>query len=144
MASLSKYEAYEFKSSVYFVVAQRCVFQTPIEFLQLIRKSIIFGQIGDDLAGAVESQAFAHGLSQDLARIEFQHAHSFGTYASKLHDWAWVVDQMGNSVSMLLKHYRDASVTKEDAKAYFEISPTNIGETAKIMKSRSLTNATRE
>ena len=60
--------------------------------------------------------------------------HSFGTYASKLHDWAWVVDQMGNSVSMLLKHYRDASVTKEDAKAYFEISPTNIGETAKIIE----------
>ena len=26
------------------------------------------------------------------------------------------------------------SVTKEDAKAYFEISPTNIGETAKIIE----------
>ena len=35
---------------------------------------------------------------------------------------------------MLLKHYRDASVTKEDARAYFEISPTNIGETAKIIE----------
>ena len=92
MASLSKYEAYEFKSSVHFVVVQRCVFQTPIEFLQLIWKSIIFGQIGDDLAGAVESQAFAHGLSQDFARIEFQHAHSVGLYLMfrLIRGWHWL------------------------------------------------------
>ena len=59
--------------------------------------------------------------------------HSFGTYASKLHDWNWVVDQMGNSVSMLLQHYRDASVSKKDAEAYFKISPNNIDAVAEVV-----------
>ena len=53
--------------------------------------------------------------------------HSFGSYESKLHDWEWVVSQMGNSVSMLLKHYRDARVTKEDAQEFFSLKPTSVG-----------------
>ena len=52
--------------------------------------------------------------------------HSFGTYASKLHDWGWVVDQMGNSPAVLFRHYRDSSASTEDAQAYFAITPTNI------------------
>jgi site-specific recombinase XerD len=58
--------------------------------------------------------------------------HSFGTYASKLHDWEWVVTQMGNSVAMLLKHYRDASVTPEAAKEYFSLTPATVGTAAEI------------
>jgi integrase len=60
--------------------------------------------------------------------------HSFGTYASKLHDWAWVVDQMGNSVGILIRHYRDASVSREDANAYFEISTENLSIGAEVIE----------
>jgi site-specific recombinase XerD len=58
--------------------------------------------------------------------------HSFGTYASKVHDWEWVVTQMGNSVAMLLKHYRDSTVSPGDAKAYFDLTPANIGKAGEI------------
>ena len=58
--------------------------------------------------------------------------HSFGSYASKVHDWEWVVSEMGNSVSMLLKHYRDASVTPADANTYFNLTPANIGKAGDV------------
>ena len=58
--------------------------------------------------------------------------HSFGTYASKLRDWGWVVDQMGNSVVVMLRHYRDGSVTKEDAEAYFAFTPKNLDTVADV------------
>ena len=56
--------------------------------------------------------------------------HSFGSYAVKLHEAEWVVDQMGNSVRILLRHYRDASVTKEQATEFFSLTPSSIGAVA--------------
>jgi integrase/recombinase XerD len=55
--------------------------------------------------------------------------HSFGSYACKLKSIDWVIDQMGNSVRMFLKHYRNANVTKSDAGKYFQIKPTNLHAT---------------
>ena len=91
--------------------------------------------------GPVAPQGFEYSLTDFYKAAGFKRwkrdfanakRHSFGTYASKLHDWAWVVDEMGNSVSMLLKHYRDASVTKEDAEAYFAITPKNLDTVADV------------
>ena len=52
--------------------------------------------------------------------------HSFGSYACKLRGIDWVVDQMGNSVRMFLKHYRNADVTKRQAQEFFKISPADL------------------
>ena len=60
--------------------------------------------------------------------------HSFGTYASKLHDWGWVVDQMGNSVTVLFRHYRDASASRHDAEAFFKLTPENIGQNGDVIE----------
>jgi integrase len=60
--------------------------------------------------------------------------HSFGSYGCKLHGTNWVQDQMGhNTPATFLKYYRNARVTGEDARAYFELTPQNLGQAAEVV-----------
>ena len=81
-----------------------------------------------------EAWLSANPLPAGCPRWKETHAnakrHSFGSYACKLHGAEWVVDQMGNSVRIFLKHYRNASVTREQAEQYSNLTPANVGQVA--------------
>lgn len=92
-----------------------------------------------DRSGPITPARFRHRLTAlhkaaGFPRWKKTHSnarrHSFGSYACKLHDAEWVVDQMGNSVRIFLRHYKDASVTREQAQEYFKLTPGNVGEIA--------------
>lgn len=52
--------------------------------------------------------------------------HSFGSYFCKLKGVDWVVDQMGNSARIFIRHYRNAAVTTADAEAYAALAPADL------------------
>ena len=57
--------------------------------------------------------------------------HSFGTYFFALTENEYeVAKQMGNSPDVMKSHYANQLITKETAKEYFEIAPSN---DAKVM-----------